>query len=57
MDALQKHIELANKDVNEVNISAKKISGAFDKIEKVELQTTNMLNVDDLLKMDSETEK
>ncbi|MDF2940469.1 MAG: RmuC family protein [Gammaproteobacteria bacterium] len=57
MDALQKHIELANKDVNEVNISAKKISGAFDKIEKVELQANNMLSVDDLLGMDSETEQ
>jgi DNA recombination protein RmuC len=57
MDALQKHIELANKDVQDVNISAKKISGAFDKIEKVELQTSNLLNVDDLLGIDSETEQ
>ena len=37
MDNLSKHIEMASKDVNEVNISAKKISSQFEKIEKVEL--------------------
>ncbi len=37
MNNLSTHIELASKDVNEVNISAKKISTRFEKIEKVEL--------------------
>ncbi|MDO8954905.1 MAG: DNA recombination protein RmuC [Gammaproteobacteria bacterium] len=39
MNALQKHIEQANQDVTEVNISAKKISSRFEKIEKVELHS------------------
>lgn len=38
MDSLSKHIQQANKDVEEVNTSARKISSRFDKIEKVELQ-------------------
>ena len=37
MDGLQRHIELANKDVQEVNVSARKISARFNKIEQVEL--------------------
>ncbi len=37
MDNLSKHIEQANKDVNEVNTSARKISSRFEKIEKVEM--------------------
>ncbi len=37
MDNLSRHIRQANKDVEEVNTSAKKISSRFDKIEKVEL--------------------
>ena len=37
MDNLSKHIQLANKDVEEVNTSARKISSRFEKIEKVEL--------------------
>ncbi|HHO59907.1 MAG TPA: DNA recombination protein RmuC [Thiotrichales bacterium] len=37
MDNLAKHIQQANKDVEEVHISAGKISGRFDKIEKVEI--------------------
>ena len=37
MDNLSKHIQQANKDVGEVNISAQKISSRFEKIEKVEL--------------------
>ncbi len=37
MDNLSRHIKQANKDVEEVNTSAKKISSRFDKIEKVEL--------------------
>ena len=38
MDNLSKHIQQANKDVDEVNTSARKISSRFEKIEKVELQ-------------------
>lgn len=37
MDGLQRHIEQANNDVRQVNISARKISGRFEKIEQVEL--------------------
>ncbi len=37
MDNLSRHIQQANKDVEDVNISAKKISSRFDKIEQVEL--------------------
>lgn len=36
MDALAKHIDQANTDVKEVQISAQKISTRFNKIEKVE---------------------
>ena len=38
MDKLTKHIDLAHQDVNEVNVSAKKISQRFQKIESVELE-------------------
>ena len=38
MDSLSKHIQQANKDVEEVNTSARKISSRFEKIEKVELE-------------------
>ncbi len=37
MDNLSKHIEQANKDVNDVNTSARKITSRFEKIEKVEM--------------------
>ena len=37
MDALVKHIEQARDDAEEVNKSAKKISGRFTKIEKLEI--------------------
>jgi len=37
MDNLSKHIQQANKDVADVNTSAKKISSRFEKIEKVEM--------------------
>lgn len=37
MENLSRHIQQANKDVDEVNTSAKKISSRFEKIEKVEL--------------------
>lgn len=39
MEALATHIRQANKDVDEVGISARKISDRFHKIEKVELAT------------------
>ena len=38
MDNLAKHIQQANKDVEDVHISATKISSRFEKIEKVELK-------------------
>ncbi len=37
MDNLSKHIKQANKDVDEVHVTAGKISGRFEKIEKVEI--------------------
>jgi len=37
MNNLSKHIEQAGKDVNDANVSARKISSRFEKIEKVEL--------------------
>jgi DNA recombination protein RmuC len=40
MDKLTKHIDLAQQDASDVNISAKKISQRFQKIESVELETT-----------------
>ena len=38
MDKLSTHIQQANKDVDEVNISARKITERFEKIERVELE-------------------
>jgi DNA recombination protein RmuC len=38
MNKLATHIDQANRDVDEVNISAKKISSRFNKIERVELE-------------------
>lgn len=40
MDNLAKHIAQANKDVDEVNTSAKKITRRFNQIEQVELEDT-----------------
>jgi len=37
MNNLSKHIAQANKDVEDVNTSARKISSRFEKIEKVEM--------------------
>ena len=39
MDNLGRHIDQANRDVQDVNVSARKISDRFDKIERVELET------------------
>lgn len=38
MDNLSRHIKQANKDVDDVHVSASKISGRFEKIERVELK-------------------
>jgi DNA recombination protein RmuC len=38
MNKLATHIDQANRDVDEVNISARKISSRFNKIERVELE-------------------
>jgi DNA recombination protein RmuC len=38
MDNLARHISQAHQDVSDVNISARKISNRFEKIEKVELE-------------------
>jgi len=48
MDKLATHIGQANKDVEEVSTSARKISSRFEKIEQVELENTPpvKLNVD-----------
>ncbi len=42
MDKLATHIQQANRDVDEVNISARKISERFDRIERVELEATEV---------------
>lgn len=39
MDALSRHIGQANEDVNSINITARKISDKFGKIERTELET------------------
>ncbi len=48
MDGLTRHVEQAHKDAQDVNISARKISSRFEKIEKVELdgEETALLDVD-----------
>jgi DNA recombination protein RmuC len=42
MEKLAKHIQLANKDVDEIHASAKKITSRFTKIEKVQLQDESL---------------
>lgn len=42
MNNLSKHIRQANKDVDEVHISASKITNRFEKIEKVEMQVEDV---------------
>lgn len=42
MDNLSRHIQQANKDVDDVHRSATKISSRFDKIEKVEITDENV---------------
>ena len=50
MDNLSKHIQQANRDVEDVHISATKISSRFEKIEKVELKDEDI----ELLEADEE---
>lgn len=45
MDKLSTHIQQANKDVEDVNTSARKISSRFDKIEKVEILEETPVNI------------
>lgn len=45
MGQLSKHISQANQDVHDVNISAKKISQKFEKIERVELNKENCVEI------------
>ncbi len=40
MDKLSRHIDQAQQDVGDVHISARKIAGRFEKIEKVEIENT-----------------
>lgn len=50
MNNLSKHISQANKDVEDVNTSARKISSRFEKIEKVEMlqeEPVELLEQDD----------
>ena len=47
MDKLAIHIDQANRDVLDVNKSAKKISSRFDKIEKVELENADLDMLED----------
>lgn len=42
MDKLTKHIDLAHQDVNEVNTSAKKITQRFQRIESVQLESSDV---------------
>ncbi len=44
MDKLAVHIQQANRDVDEVNISARKITERFEKIERVELEGPEVSN-------------
>ena len=46
MDNLSKHIQQANRDVEDVHISATKISSRFEKIEKVELKEEDIELID-----------
>ena len=53
MDELEKHIKMAHEDVENVNISARKISSRFEKIERVELVNDKDITVQ-ALSMDDE---
>ncbi len=57
MDALAKHINQANQDVEQVHISARKISRRFNHIEQAELDTDPLLEVKENEQPNSEQEK
>ncbi|MFN3233959.1 MAG: DNA recombination protein RmuC [Gammaproteobacteria bacterium] len=44
MDTLAKHIDQAHQDVSDVHTSAKKITSRFNKIESLEMESTEMIN-------------
>ena len=46
-DKLAKHIEQANKDTQDIHISARKISQRFLRIERVDLETPEALDIPD----------
>ncbi|MCH9756058.1 MAG: DNA recombination protein RmuC [Gammaproteobacteria bacterium] len=46
MDKLTKHIDLAQQDASDVNVSAKKITSRFHKIESVELDAPSGVDLD-----------
>lgn len=46
MDGLERHISLANDDMKNINVSARKITSRFDKIEQVELGDLQSLPVE-----------
>ncbi|WP_133127165.1 DNA recombination protein RmuC [Legionella nagasakiensis] len=48
MDKLSKHIDLAHQDVNDVNTSAKKITQRFQKIEAVELEKHEAMQIEEV---------
>ena len=54
MDKLTKHIDQAQQDASEVNLSAKKITTRFNKIESVELETIAIPDVTPLEAQTSE---
>lgn len=45
MDQLARHIQQSHEDVQEVHTSAKKIANRFEKIEKVEFEPTNKIEI------------
>ena len=54
MDNLAKHIEQANRDVSDVHKSAHKISSRFEKIEKVELEDEDELELLEAERLEAE---
>lgn len=54
MDSLSKHIGQVTKDVEQVNVSAKKISSRFGKIERVEINEDSTVKSLDMTKIIAE---
>ena len=57
MEKLTKHIDQAQQDATEVNLSAKKITTRFNKIESVELESITTPNITNIKPLTTETEK